>query len=190
MYDLFVERATRTVRHRAVELLDLRPGQNLLIVGIGTGLDLPYVPPGIRVTGVDLSQGMLRRAARRVAELRFSNVDLRKMDAQALALPDESFDAVYLPLIVAIVPDGAAVLREAARVARPGARLVVLDKFWPEGRPPPTSLRTLSKLSGRFITHFDRRFSEVHAGAPRLEVLTDEPALFGGYFRLIALRKR
>ncbi|MDP9425546.1 MAG: class I SAM-dependent methyltransferase [Actinomycetota bacterium] len=126
------------------------------------------MPRGPRGLGVDLSDGMLRRARARKAELGMPNFELRKMDAQDLDLPDESFDAVYLPLIVTVAPDGPRVLAEAACVAKPGACLVVVDKFWPEGRPRPAPLRLASRVLGSLATHVDRRFSEMHAGAPHL----------------------
>lgn len=115
--------------------------------------------------------------------------DLHRMDAQKLEFPDESFDAVYLPLILAVVPDGARAFSEAARVARPGARVVVVDKFWPEGMSRRRRVRALSNFAGRYLTHLDRRFSEVRAGAPLLEVRSNESLTLRGYFRLITLDK-
>ncbi len=189
-YDILMEEATRDIRPGAVSALELAAEERLLIVGIGTGLDLPLLPRDQHGLGLDLSEGMLREAARRVARLGMPNFELRQMDAQALDLPDRSFDAVYLPLIVAVVPDGAAVLREAARVVKPGGQVVVFDKFWPEHRSLPPGFRGFSELVGRLASHLDRRWSEIHAAAPGLEVLKDEPVLLRGYFRLITLRSR
>ncbi|MDQ4063032.1 MAG: methyltransferase domain-containing protein, partial [Actinomycetota bacterium] len=111
------------------------------------------------------------------------------MDARSLDLPDESFDAVYLPLIVTVAPDGQRVLAEAARVTKPGARLVILDRFWPEGRPRPAALRRAGALLGSLATYIDRRFSEIHAGAPDLRVLDDQTRASGGFLQLITLEK-
>ncbi len=189
LYDAVIGPVSRRARERAVGALDLAPDGTLLLVGVGSGLDLPHLPRGPRGLGVDLSDGMLRRARARKAELGMPNFELRKMDAQDLDLPDESFDAVYLPLIVTVAPDGTRVLAEAARVAKPGARLVVVDKFWPEGRPRPAPLRLASRVLGSLATHVDRRFSEMHAGAPHLEIIGDEHLALGGFFRLVTLRK-
>ena len=82
-----------------------------------------------RGDGVDLSAGMLDRAHRR-AELGIHNLDLRMMDARTLDFPDEGFEAVYLPLILTVVEDGGRVFDEAVRVAAPGGRLVIADRFW------------------------------------------------------------
>lgn len=128
---------------------------------------------------------MSSRARKRLSRFGIGHFDLRGMDAQELEFPDESFDAVYLPLILAVVPDGARVFSEAARVARLGARLVVVDKFWPESVSRGRRIRALSDFAGRYVTHLDRRFSEVRAGAPGLEIRSDEPLAIRGYFRLI-----
>jgi phosphatidylethanolamine/phosphatidyl-N-methylethanolamine N-methyltransferase len=189
LYDAVIGPISRRARERTVEALGLQPDGKLLLVGVGSGLDLPHLPRGVRGIGVDLSDGMLRRARARRAEIGMPNFELRKMDAQALDLPDASFDAVYLPLIVTVAPDGPRVLAEAARVAKPGARLVVVDKFWPEGRGRPAPVRLASRVLGGLATHIDRRFSEILAGAPHLEILGDERLALGGFFRLVTLRK-
>ena len=189
LYDAVIGPVSRGARERAAEALGIGPDGTLLLVGVGSGLDLAYLPRETRGLGVDLSDGMLHRARARKAELVMPNFELRMMDAQRLDLPDESFEAVYLPLIVTVAPDGPRVLAEAARVAKPGARLVVVDKFWPEGRPRSAPVRWASRVLGGLATHIDRRFSEIHAGAPHLEVVGDEHLALGGFFRLVTLRK-
>ncbi|MDP9455338.1 MAG: hypothetical protein CYG60_11825 [Actinobacteria bacterium] len=189
LYDAVIGPVSRRARDRAVASLRLAPDETLLLVGVGSGLDLPHLPRGVRGLGVDLSDGMLQRARARKEQLGMPNFELREMDAQDLALPDASFDAVYLPLIVTVAPDGPRVLAEAARVAKPGARLVVVDKFWPEERPRSAPVRLASRFLGALATHVDRRFSEIHAGAPHLEVVGDEHLALGGFFRLVTLRK-
>ncbi len=189
LYDAVIGPISREARDRAVVNLNLPPEGRLLIAGVGSGLDLPHLPSGVRGVGVDLSDGMLRRARKRRAGLGMPCFELRKMDARSLDLPDESFDAVYLPLIVTVAPDGPGVLTEAARVTKPGARLVILDRFWPEDRPRPAAVRRAGALLGSLATHIDRRFSEIHAGAPNLRVLDDETLAPGGFLQLITLEK-
>ena len=189
LYDAVIGPVSRHARERAVASLELGPDDTLLLVGVGSGLDLPHLPRDTDGLGIDLSDGMLRRAHALRARLGMPNFELRKMDAQDLTFPDASFDAVYLPLIVTVAPDGPRVLAEAARVAKPGARLVVVDKFWPEGRPRPAPVRLASRVLGALATHVDRRFSEIHAGAPHLQVVGDEHLALGGFFRLVTLRK-
>lgn len=189
LYDAVIGPLSREARDRAVVSLNLPPEGRLLVAGVGSGLDLPHLPRGVRGVGVDLSEGMLRRARKRRAGLGMPSFELRKMDATSLDLPDDSFDAVYLPLIVTVVPDGSGVLAEAARVTKSGARLVVLDRFWPEGRTRPAAVRRAGAFLGSLATHIDRRFSEIHAGAPNLRVLGDETLAPGGFLRLVILEK-
>lgn len=189
LYDATLGFWSREVRRRAAGALDLREGERLLIVGVGTGMELEYLPAWTRGVGVDLSAGMMERARRRLAERGMDGLDLRVMDALALDFPDGAFDAVYLPLILTVVENGAAALSEAARVTAPGGRLVVADRFWPEDRRRPAAARTAAWVLGHVAMRFDHRLSEILAGAPHLEVEEHARAAPGGFFHLVTLRK-
>lgn len=173
-------------RRRSLALLELRPGERVLVVGAGTGADLPFIPAGVEVLATDLTPAMLARARSHVRP----GVELRVMDGQALDLPDASFDAVILHLIVAVIPDPVACLREAARVLKPGGRMAVFDKFLPDGAQPSLPRRAANALTSLLFTDINRRFGDILAasGAP-LRVEHDEPALFGGMFRILRLVK-
>jgi ubiquinone/menaquinone biosynthesis C-methylase UbiE len=97
-----------------------------LEVAIGTGLNLPHYPPGVRLTGVEWSPAMLDVARRRAADLGL-DADLRVGDAQALAFPDDAFDSVLCSFALCAIPDGRAALGEMARVLRPGGVLLLAD---------------------------------------------------------------
>ena len=101
-------------------------GGSILEVGIGTGASLPHYRPGARLTGIDLSAGMLAVARRRAAELGIG-ADLREMDAQRLAFPDSSFDAVVFNLSLCTIPDPVLAIEEALRVVRPLGALIFLE---------------------------------------------------------------
>lgn len=189
LYDATLGFWSREVRREAAKTLDLQEDERLLIVGIGTGMELEYLPSWTRGTGVDLSDGMLERARRRRAELGMHDLDLRVMDARALEFPDASFEVVYLPLIVTVVEDGAQVLAEAARVTEPGGRVIIADRFWPEDRPRPSVARAASWILGHFAMRFDHRFPEIHAGAPYLEIKGYKRTGPGAFFHLITLHK-
>jgi len=106
----------------------------VLEVAVGTGRNLGLYPPGVHLTGVDLSPAMLALARRRAADLGL-DADLREGDAQALPFPDGSFDSVVCTLSLCAIPDDARAMAEMARVLRPGGRLLLLDhigsSWWP-----------------------------------------------------------
>jgi ubiquinone/menaquinone biosynthesis C-methylase UbiE len=99
---------------------------DVLEVAIGTGRNLPYYPQGIRLTGIEFSPAMLE-LARRQADQLGRDVDLRLGDAQALDLPDASFDTVVCTLSLCAIPDERHAVAEMRRVLRPGGRLLLLD---------------------------------------------------------------
>jgi ubiquinone/menaquinone biosynthesis C-methylase UbiE len=98
----------------------------VLEVAIGTGRNLPYYPEGIRLTGIEFSPAMLELARRQADQLGLK-VDLRLGDAQALELPDGSFDTVVCTLSLCAIPDERRAVAELRRVLRPGGRLLLLD---------------------------------------------------------------
>jgi ubiquinone/menaquinone biosynthesis C-methylase UbiE len=98
----------------------------VLEVAIGTGLNLPHYPPGIRLTGIDLSPAMLTAAGRRAAELGMT-VDLREAPAERIIFDDHAFDTVVCTLSLCSVADDATAIAEMYRVLRPGGQLLLLD---------------------------------------------------------------
>jgi phosphatidylethanolamine/phosphatidyl-N-methylethanolamine N-methyltransferase len=110
-----------------------RIGGRILEVGVGTGLSLPEYAWTNRITGVDLSAPMLRKAKARVAEHRLTNVDgLAVMDAQHLGFQDAVFDVVVAQYVITAVPDPEATLNEFARVLRPGGEIVLVNHLGAE----------------------------------------------------------
>lgn len=99
---------------------------NILEVGVGTGKNLPYYPPGAHVIGIDLSDKMLD-GARKLARGLGTNVDLREGDVQALAFPDRSFDTVVATFVFCSVPDANRGLRELSRVVKADGRILLLE---------------------------------------------------------------
>lgn len=187
-YDALVPHLFRRGRERAMAALALRPGERVLLAGVGTGADLPLLPPGVQALGVDLSPEMLARAREKLP-LRDRAIELREGDVQALSVESASFDAAILTLILSVVPDPRACLREVLRALRPGGRAVIFDKFLPEGSAPPLGRRIANLGSTLFGTDINRRLGDILADAP-CELLFDEPSVFGGMFRVILLRRR
>lgn len=176
-------------RRRAILALDLQPKEKVLLVGAGTGADLPLLRPGVRIAGVDLSAAMLDRARAKAVRLGLP-ADLRVADAQRLPYPDGWFDAAVLNLILAVVPDPRRCLAETLRVIRPGGRAVVFDKFLPANQAAPRLGRVvLNVLTRVFGTDINRRFEDIVAGHS-VEIVRDEPVFLHGTFRVILLHRQ
>jgi phosphatidylethanolamine/phosphatidyl-N-methylethanolamine N-methyltransferase len=134
VYDFIFDWIFAPGRAAAVRQLTLAPGDSVLEVGIGTGLNLPLYPPNCRLTGIDLSQEMLDKAIERCQELAMPNVTLKVMDATSLDFGDNEFDKAVATYTISAVPDPVAVLREMRRVVKPDGAIVILNHFRSERR--------------------------------------------------------
>lgn len=185
LYDLVVGPPLQHARRRSIERLPQHGSLNVLINGIGTGLDLPLLPPAHHYVGLDLTSAMLERARPRRGQLA---LHLVQGDSQHLPFRSGSFDIALLHLILAIVAEPALALRETARVLKPGGRVLLLDKFLRAGQSAPLR-RALNPLAARIATRLDVVFEEVLAAVGELKVANDVPALARGWFRSIELIK-
>jgi phosphatidylethanolamine/phosphatidyl-N-methylethanolamine N-methyltransferase len=105
-------------------------GGRILEVGVGTGISLPGYSSQNRIIGIDLSEAMLRKAQRRVADLSLTNVEkLEVMDAEHLLFTDASFDVVVANHVISTVPNPEAALDECARMLRPGGEIILLSRI-------------------------------------------------------------
>lgn len=188
IYDWIAGPYFERFRRRAVAELRLEPGQRLFIPGVGTGLDFAYLPPGIEAAGIDLNEAMLSRGRRRAQDLGLK-ARLELGDAENVAFPDESFDAAYLPDIVCVAENGGRVLSEALRVVKSGGRVVVMDKFLPEGARPGVIRSLLDRVAGPLVTRVNRRWSEVAGGASGFTLVSESAGPLGGFFRMYVLHK-
>jgi phosphatidylethanolamine/phosphatidyl-N-methylethanolamine N-methyltransferase len=129
IYDFTFGPTLHPGRMQALQRMRINPGDRVLEVGIGTGINAALYPRDCTVTGIDLSGPMLEKARERVARKEVSNVRLLEMDAADLRFADNSFDIVYAPYLISVVPDPVAVAREMRRVCRPGGRIIILNHF-------------------------------------------------------------
>lgn len=185
LYDVVVSVPLLKARIRSLQSLPTDLTKSVLLSGVGTGLDLPLLPRVHHYTALDFNFDMLARAKPRSADL---SVTWVLGDSMELPFADAQFDHVVLHLIVAVVPQPAQCLSEAARVLKPGGTVIVLDKFL---RPQQRAWlrRALNPLTRRFATRLDVVFETALERVPQLRTLSDEPMLAGGWFRKIVLQK-
>jgi phosphatidylethanolamine/phosphatidyl-N-methylethanolamine N-methyltransferase len=132
IYDLIFDLPFHPGRSAAAKAAAQAAGVDgeVLVVGVGTGLELGLLPKSLRITGIDLSAPMLKLARERVAKAALGQVKgLHIMDAAALEFPDRRFDVALAPYVMSVVPAPARVLDEMWRVLRPGGQMVLMNHF-------------------------------------------------------------
>lgn len=129
VYDFLFDKIFYPGRVAAIDLLEIQPGNRVLEVGVGTGLNLPLYSRDCNVTGIDISKEMLRKAEERVLALGMINTKLMVMDGSKLDFPDDSFDRVIATYVISAVPDPVKTLLEMRRVCKPSGHLVILNHF-------------------------------------------------------------
>ena len=134
VYDIVFGPVLHPGRVDAIRRMGIKRGDRVLEVGVGTGINAALYPRDCAVTGIDLSSSMLEKAHDRIARKGVRNVRLMQMDAANLKFADDTFDIVYAPYVISVVPDPVAVTREMVRVCRPGGRIVILNHFRSKSR--------------------------------------------------------
>jgi phosphatidylethanolamine/phosphatidyl-N-methylethanolamine N-methyltransferase len=146
-YDFTFGPALHPGRMQAIQRMGIKPGDHVLEVGVGTGINAALYPPDCAVTGIDLSAPMLEKARERVARKGVRNVRLVEMDAADMKFADSTFDIVYAPYLISVVPDPIAVVKEMRRVCRPGGRIIILNHFRSAGRIASTLERMIAPFT-------------------------------------------
>jgi phosphatidylethanolamine/phosphatidyl-N-methylethanolamine N-methyltransferase len=149
VYDLVFGPALHPGRIQAIQRMAIQPTDRVLEVGVGTGINLSLYPRQCRVTGIDFSASMLEKARDRVSRENIPGVRLVQMDAVDLKFPDDSFDIVYAPYLISVVPDPVKVAREMRRVCRVGGRIIFLNHFL----SPQTLLSRVERTISPFTIH-------------------------------------
>jgi ubiquinone/menaquinone biosynthesis C-methylase UbiE len=158
----------------------------LLDVGFGTGLSLPHYPAAIEVVGIDASLGMLR-FARDEGRTEGHRVQLVQMDVEHLGFPDRTFDSVAFNLCLCTIPDPGRAVREAVRVARPGAPMVFLEHVRSHVLPVALLQEVLNPATVALQhDHFNRRTADT-VRAAGVELVSVDRWL-AGFFNLIVGR--
>jgi phosphatidylethanolamine/phosphatidyl-N-methylethanolamine N-methyltransferase len=128
-YDATFGRLVRRRIERAIRHMNICDTDRVLDLGIGTGVSLNFYPDRGRIVGVDLSAGMLREARKKIEERRLRHATVFQADALRLPFADDTFDHVFISHVISVVSDPYKLVMEAQRVAKPGARIVIVNHF-------------------------------------------------------------
>lgn len=129
-YDATFGRLVKRRIERAINHMNVQPDDTTLDLGIGTGVSLNFYPTDRgRVIGVDLSAGMLREARKKIRERGLDNMFVFQANALELPFADSTFDHVFISHVISVVSDPVQLVREAQRVAKEGARIVIVNHF-------------------------------------------------------------
>ena len=195
VYDLAFAAVMRAGRLAAAEAAGRAAGAGgrVIDIGVGTGLELPMFDQSVRITGIDLSEPMLRGAQRRVGREKLGNVDgLLVMDATRLAFPDGAFDAAVVPYVLTVVPEPRAMMDEVRRVVRPGGEIVLVNHFGADRGPVAAVEGWLGKRSASLGWHPQFPFAVLGdwiAATPGMRLVERRRIRPFGLFNLVRLRR-
>jgi phosphatidylethanolamine/phosphatidyl-N-methylethanolamine N-methyltransferase len=187
VYDRSFGGISKKARLRTVSCVNRLPGKDVLEVGVGTGLALPHYNADKRITGIDLSKEMLRKARDRTRKQVLSNVQaLHEMDAEATSFPDASFDVAVAMFVASVVPNPRRLLAEMRRLVRPGGSILLINHFAAAKGPRWWIERAMAPASRALGWHPDFAIDAIF-GAEDLARIEVESAHLLGIFTLVRL---
>lgn len=189
-YSFFYDQIVKVLnkeRGRAIQVLAPNPSRSILIIGAGTGLDLPYLNDQYEIIATDITPAMLNRLNIKANQL---NLDVNSfvMDGQNLSFEDASFDYVILNLILAVIPDPQRCLKETERVLKVNGEILVFDKFLGEDKKASIFRKIVNSFTSILFSDLNRKFSDI-LGSTNLKISTLEPSKLNGLFKIMVLRK-
>jgi len=192
VYDIVFGAVFERGRMAAIQAAE-RIGGRILEVGVGTGISLPAYRRDIRITGVDISVPMLKKARDRVAARQLANVEvLAVMDAARLGLADASFDAVVAQYVITAVPHPEATLDEFARVLKPGGEIILINHIGAETglrRAFEQGFAPVARRLGWRPEFPWARLTNWLDRAPGMRLIERRPMPLSGHFSLIRFGK-
>ncbi|UZQ48895.1 class I SAM-dependent methyltransferase [Clostridium kluyveri] len=188
-YDMFFgSQYINKQRETEISMLNLKSGDKILFIGIGTGEDLRFIPEGVSVTGIDITEEMLDVARIKAKDLHLKDIKILNMDGQNLDFNDNQFDYVVLNLILSVIPDGNKCLSEAYRVLKDEGKIAVFDKFIEDKEEPNFVRKLLNNITKLLGTDINRRFSDI-LGNINLKIIEERKSILGGTYKIFILKK-
>ena len=189
LYDAVFGRAFMDHEHEVIESLQFRPGQQVLEVGVGTGISLDAYPPYVHITGVDPSADMLGHAIAKTRENNWGHIEIRPGDALNLDFSDNSFDWVTSFHVMTAVPEPRRMMDEMVRVCKPGGKIVLISHF--------ASEKPLLYLLGALVTPITKmlgwtcrlRSRDVLEGQPIVVERNQRLSWYAVHFAVIARKQ-
>ncbi len=129
VYDALFKRFFYPRIKHAINYMDIKPGDRILDVGVGTGLALSEYPKFCTVVGIDLSTAMLKKAKKKIRENSYKNINVLSMNAEMVGFEDDTFDKVFISHVVSVVPDPYTVMDEVKRVCKNNGQIVIVNHF-------------------------------------------------------------
>jgi phosphatidylethanolamine/phosphatidyl-N-methylethanolamine N-methyltransferase len=192
IYDIVFGAVFDSGRKASIEAAE-RIGGRILDVGIGTGISLLDFSRTNRLIGVDISEPMLRKAQRRVAEANLTNVEcLAVMDAEKLGFPDNAFDVVVAQYVITAVPNPDATLDEFVRVTKPGGEIILVNHIGAESGPRKIFERAFAPVARRLGWRPEFPWARIASWLDRakdVQLVERRPMPPLGHFSLIRLAK-
>lgn len=190
IYDYFFNKGMfLKARKNIFKDLVLEKGSRVLLVGVGTGADIPFfLNKGYKITAIDFSADMLEVAKEKYRD---TSINFIQMDAQEMDFKDDTFDFIVASLILSVVPKPENVLREIVRVVKANSKILIFDKFVPKNKKLNTTqklIRPIIKLLGTDIgLDFDEVFKVVEN---QCELIQDSDVMLNGMYRKIGVSKK
>jgi phosphatidylethanolamine/phosphatidyl-N-methylethanolamine N-methyltransferase len=188
VYDTVFGGISSKGRLRAVSMINRLPGTDVLEVGVGTGLALPHYDRDKRVTGIDLSKEMLRKARERTREDGLTNVQaLHEMDAEATSFDEHAFDIAVGMFVASVVPNPRRLLAEMRRLVRPGGDILLVNHFAAAKGPRWWLERAMAPASKALGWHPDFAMDAIFSAEDLKRIEAESIPPFG-VFTLVRLR--
>lgn len=173
-------------RKKSIDALNIKAGDKILIVGAGTGLDLEFLPNNCEIIATDLTPSMVAEIEKRNLKLK-KNVKAIVMDGHKLEFSNEQFDKIILHLILAVIPDPVACIKECERVLKQNGEIAVFDKFVSAHQKVSAIRKALNVISNFLFSDITRKIEDILKNT-NLKMISNEAADFNGNFRVIKIK--